>query len=100
MNLLNKILLEFKSCFSRTATFEWFIIIIIGLILRTDKLEITFIIRDFQLKETAYDSLTHFFHSKAWNLESLTQKWVSIIFRYAPLLKFEGYTILVADGVK
>lgn len=48
-NLLNKILANFKGCFSRQASFNWFVIIIIGLMLRSDSLGLTSIIRDLDL---------------------------------------------------
>ena len=41
--------------------FRWFIIITIGLILRSDKLGVTSIIRDLALSPGCYDFMLHFF---------------------------------------
>lgn len=46
MKQLNDILLEFRSCFSRKASFSWFITLIIGLMIRTDTQGLTSVIRD------------------------------------------------------
>ncbi len=41
LNIIEKILCHFESCFSRKAAFRWFVIIITGLMLRSDKLGVT-----------------------------------------------------------
>ncbi|WLR42541.1 hypothetical protein LC087_17925 [Bacillus carboniphilus] len=46
---IDKELSEFKTCFTRQATYEWFVIIVIGLILRSDQLGLTSIIRELSL---------------------------------------------------
>ncbi|WP_297426462.1 LuxR C-terminal-related transcriptional regulator [Clostridium sp.] len=61
-NLLNKILANFKECFSRQASFNWFVIIIIGLMLRSDSLGLASIIRDLNLSHSSYATMIHFFH--------------------------------------
>ena len=49
MNFINKVLCHFESCFSRKASFGWFVTITLGLMLRSDKLGITSVIRDLAL---------------------------------------------------
>ncbi|EHJ01994.1 hypothetical protein CDLVIII_5520 [Clostridium sp. DL-VIII] len=99
-NLLNKILANFKECFSRQASFNWFVIIIIGLMLRSDSLGLTSIIRDLNLSHSSYATMIHFFHSSSWTLEAITNKWCEIIKSFAPIYKEDGVTILVGDGIK
>ena len=100
MKLLNQFLLQFNSCFSRTSSFHWFITIIIDLMIRSDKLGITSIIRDLNLDEKHYTNLIHFFHSDAWDLEKLTNTWVKLVYKYAPLVRENKAVILIGDGVK
>ena len=49
LNFIDKILCQFESCFSRKASFRWFVTITIGFILRSDKLGVTSVIRDLAL---------------------------------------------------
>ena len=44
---------------------------IVGLMLRSDHLGTTSIIRDLSLNPACYEALNHFFRSSAWSLESL-----------------------------
>ncbi|UOF92258.1 transposase [Fodinisporobacter ferrooxydans] len=97
---MNEVLSAFRSCFSRTATFEWFIIIIVGLMLRTDRLGVTTLIRDLSLHPRSYETLIHFFRSSAWSLESLRLTWLQVIRRVAPLFSLNGAVVLVGDGMK
>ena len=99
-NLINKILIDFKECFSRQASFNWFVIIIIGLMLRSDSLGLTSIIRDLDLSHSSYATLIHFFHASSWKIETISNKWIQVVKSFAPIYKEDGITILVGDGVK
>lgn len=97
---IEKNLNNFKSCFTRNAAFQWFVIVIVGLIIRSDKLGTTSIIRDLALDPKLYETMNHFFRACSWNLEAIKQKWFEIVASTAPLYKENGYTILISDGVK
>ncbi len=67
LNFMNKILSCFESCFSRKAAFRWFVIITVGLMLRSDKLCVTSVIRDLSLKQSCYLSMLCFFRSSNYD---------------------------------
>ena len=73
LNFIDKILCQFESCFSRKASFRWFVTIIIGFILRSDKLGVTSVIRLF---------------------------WFSIVKNDFLIYKEVSLHVLVGDGVK
>lgn len=98
--LINKILCEFRSCFSRQASHQWFVVIILGFMLRSDTLGITSIIRDLAISPKHYESLLSFFRASSWNLESIANKWFCIVKRYAPVYREGESIVLVGDGVK
>ncbi|MET3210297.1 UNVERIFIED_CONTAM: hypothetical protein ABIC26_003247, partial [Paenibacillus sp. PvR008] len=100
LKYLNELLLPFRSCFSRTATFEWFVVIVIGFMLRSDHLGVTSVIRDLSLNGRCYETLIHFFRSSAWSSQSLRQVWLQVIRRSAPLLVIQDRVVLVGDGMK
>ncbi|MBT2289463.1 transposase [Paenibacillus albidus] len=100
LKYLNELLHPFRSCFSRQATFEWFVVIVVGFMLRSDHLGVTSIIRDLSLNSRCYETLVHFFRSSAWSPQSLRQTWLQIVRRSAPLLVVQGRVVLVGDGMK
>lgn len=98
--LLDKILNIFRNCFTRQACFNWFVIIIIGLMLRSDTLGLTSIIRDLGLESRHYESIIHFFHSSSWSIESIATTWFQVVKNFAPLHYERDSVILIGDGVK
>lgn len=91
---------HFKSCFSRKAAFRWFVTITIGLMLRSDKLGVTSVIRDLALRPGCYDSLLHFFRASSWSLLDIRKRWFSAVNKFAPLYMEGAFHVLVGDGVK
>lgn len=63
--------LDFETCFSRKSAFRWLVVITVGLMLRSDKLGVTSIIRDLALHPGCYDSMLHFFRASSWLLEEI-----------------------------
>ncbi|MEI7028426.1 transposase [Paenibacillus sp. y28] len=100
LRYLNELLLPFRSCFSRHATFEWFVVIIVGFMVRSDHLGVTSVIRDLALNSRSYETMIHFFRSSAWSLESLRLAWIQTVRKAAPLLIVQERVVLVGDGMK
>ena len=100
LKMIEKILEPFRSCFSREKAYGWFVTIIVGLMIRTDDLGVTSIIRDLGLSGANYPSMLHFFRADSWELKSLITRWTKTIAEIAPLREIGGYTVLIGDGVK
>ena len=100
MNFIEIVLCRFESCFSRKAAFHWFVTITVGLMLRSDKLGVTSVIRDLALSPDCYDSMIHFFRSSAWSLENIRERWFSIVKESFPIYKEGKFCVLIGDGVK
>ena len=100
MNFIEIVLCRFESCFSRKAAFRWFVTITVGLMLRSDKLGLTSVIRDLALSPGSYDSMLHFFRASSWSLEDIRRRWFSAVMDHAPLYREGGFHVLVGDGVK
>jgi len=97
---LNTILLRFRPCFSRKAAFDWFVILIVGFLVRSDTLGVTSVIRDLALAPSVYPCLIHFFHAKSWDWYSLSCTWAETVANLAPLKRISGRVVLIGDGVK
>ena len=97
---LDEALMSFRRCFSRKLAFHWFVIAIMGFIVRGDKLGITSFIRELNLDPKFYVTFLHFFRSSAWHLETLTKQWIKLVTESVEIQKVDGMNILIADGVK
>ncbi|WP_244445088.1 hypothetical protein [Oceanobacillus jeddahense] len=101
LKYIDSILRTFRPCFSREATFRWFVIIILGLIPRPDRLGVTTsVMRALSLPVRCYKKCHQFFRFEAWSLKSLRQTWLRIVKNKAPLIRYNGKVVLVGDGVK
>lgn len=97
---VNTILLRFRSCFSRKAAFDWFVVIVVGFLVWSDTLGVTSVMRDLALASFVYPCLTHFFRAKSWNWYSLSCTWAEIVADIAPVKRIAGRVVLIGDGVK
>lgn len=100
LKFISEILLSFYSCFSRTAAFEWFVIVVTGFMIRSDSLGVTSIIRDLALHPKVYPSLIHFFHASSWEWDTVFYQWIQTVANYAPLHRISGRAVLIGDGTK
>ena len=97
---LNENLMTFRKCFTRLATFKWFVVIVLGLMIRQDHHGVTSIIRELELNPRWYETMLHFFRSSAWNLDGLTKWWVKVVAEQGGLFCETEMPILIGDGVK
>ena len=99
-NRIEEILSGFKPLFSRVSAYAQHVVIVIGLMIRSDKLGLTSVIRDLALRPETYEPMLHFFRSDAWDLERVRSKWAEIVGEKFPLFEKAGHCFLVGDGTK
>ena len=85
---------------SRSLTFVWMALILIGLCCRSDNLGVTSFVRVLNLRGDAYHRLLHLFHSKALNLEVLTSCWVRLCLVLFRPFQLGQRLVCLADGIK
>ena len=71
LKILDKLLSEFRCVFSYEASFNWFVIVVLGFVIRFDHAGVTSFIRWLFLSPTHYDALLLFFRTSSWRLEDL-----------------------------
>lgn len=91
---------SFRNVFSRKAAYDWFVIVILGLMTRLDSLGVTSIIRALSIHPGKYETLIHFFRSTAFSLKSLKQAWHHLVQKDGRLYTLNGRTLLIGDGTK
>ena len=99
MKFLNDTLLSFRGCFSRYRAFSWFVVIVIGFMIRTDGYGVTSVIRSLFIEPALYITMLNFFRSDAWSLDALIFTWCAIVRKVAPILEVDGAAVFVGDGV-
>ena len=73
-HLIEKVLDDFRNLFHRKATYQWFVILVIGFMVRYDHLGVTSVIRALSLDGNCYETMLHFFRSKAYQLSAIRQR--------------------------
>lgn len=100
LNFIEDSLSSFRNIFSRKAAFNWFVVIILGLMTRLDSLGVTSFIRALSLNPGKYETLLHFFRSDAFSLNSLKHAWHRLVRKDGRLYQLNGRTLLIGDGTK
>lgn len=95
-----EILVPFRTLFSREAAYIWFLVIIIGFLLRFDHYGVSSFIRWLHLSETTYPLLIHFFHANSWSLGKVMMTWIDFSINNFPLISHNGRILAVGDGIK
>jgi hypothetical protein len=90
-----------RPAFSRGITFMWFAAVVVGMMVRSDLLGVTSIIRALNLRPKLYDPLRKHFHSSAIKLDQLAVLWTRTVQRlFSNPVRFNGRLVLVGDGIK
>lgn len=92
---------KLRPACSRTRTFLWLCVCLMGLTVRSDLLGVTSLIRALGFKELLYDRLLDFFHSSALDPDNLARLWTSVLLKIHPsVLRSNGRLLIVGDGIK
>ena len=78
---LEQILEVLRPAFSREATFQWFILLIWGVMLNSQPAAITSYLNAIGLTEGYYHQALHWFNSKGFSAKKLSLQWSKAISR-------------------
>jgi len=100
INEINQILIQFRSCFSRRAAFDWFVVVIFGFMVRLDHHGVSSFVRWLCIEPRLYTALLSFFRASSWQLKTIMHRWWQIVLSSCPLIKVDGRLLLAGDGIK
>lgn len=100
IEVISHILSAFRSCFTRTAAFNWFVVVIFGFMVRLDHYGVSSFVRWLQLKPSFYTSMLAFFRAASWELNEVLQKWWQLVLSHCPVVYIKDYMLLAGDGIK
>ena len=98
--LINDIVTQFRESFKRQKTWQWFVCIVLGFMIRNEHRGVTSTITALRLKPGLYHTLLHFFRSSAYKVSELYQKWIAVILKNAPLVEVSKRLVLLGDHIK
>lgn len=96
---LDNTLNQFYFVISRDKAFGWFVVTVIGYMVRMDISGLTGIIRDLSINPAMYTTFLHFFRADSWCYETIRAKWMQVVSTSACLFKIDRRTALIGDGV-
>lgn len=92
---------EFQAACSRSRTFLYLVLVLVGFSLRWECAGVTSFIRAISLEPVLYKGFLHFFnYSTSFKLSMVTAIWVQMVHRLFPVLRVGEYVVYVADGLK
>ncbi len=100
LELIDDIFKKFEICFKRKDTFVWFVIIVFGIIVRSDFRGITSIIGVLGVPSDSYHSALHFFRSNAFDLTYIKSQWANIVVEKFQLKTIDDRIFVIGDHTK
>ena len=97
---IESVLSRFRPCFSRSASYFWFLIIVAGFIVRLDHLGTSSFVRWLFLNPDCYELMLRFFRASSWDLTSLLRLWAGMCLDLFPVIEFNGRKVLIGDTIK
>ena len=85
---------------SRSRTFLWMVLVLMGLCCRMDLAGVTSFVRVLGFRGKAYHRFLHLFHSKALDLNKLTACWVRLCLTLFRPFEVGSRLVVLADGIK
>ncbi|MEL7504649.1 MAG: hypothetical protein AAFN18_19530 [Cyanobacteria bacterium J06554_6] len=72
---IEQIVLTLRPAFSRAATYEWFVLLLWGVLLSEQSPAVSSYVNGIGLSEDYYHQALHWFHSSAFSIDQLCYRW-------------------------
>ncbi|MEM8804429.1 MAG: hypothetical protein AAGF01_00050 [Cyanobacteria bacterium P01_G01_bin.38] len=97
---LEQIIVKLRPAFSREAPFEWFVILLWGVLLTTQPAAVTSYLNAVGLGESFYHRALHWFSSSAFRIDDLCYRWGRWLREHPQTRRLKGQRVYVGDGIK
>jgi hypothetical protein len=97
---ISAILVGFRSCFTRTAAFNWFVTVVFGFIVRIDLCGASAFVRWLGIDPELYTAMLSFFRATSWQIKAILHRWCQIVLQRCPLPTIDDRLLLAVDGIK
>ena len=100
LQLTNDILQLFRKCFKRKATWNWFVVLVIGFMVARNRRGITSVISDMRLNPRKYHTALHFYRSAAYEVNNLYKTWTMEVVKDQTILRISERVVTNGDHSK
>ncbi len=97
---IEQILYRLRPAFSRDVPFEWFVLMMWGLLLSHQPAAVTSYVNGLGLDESYYGAALHWFHSKAFKMDEVCQRWGQWLSSHPAAQRLKGQLVYLGDGIK
>ena len=97
---IEQILKKIRPAFSRETPFEWFVLLLYGLLLSHQPVAVTSYVNGLGLDESQYSKALHWFHSRAFKLDEVCQRWGKWLSLHTEAQRLKGQLVYLGDGIK
>jgi hypothetical protein len=97
MRYLSSVLLSFRSVIRRDFVFCWFVVLVVGFLVRNDFYGITSVVRALSLPPGTYCLLLHFFHSPTFTVAGLFLCWQTWVMQSSITCVVNGRQVMILD---
>ena len=97
---IEQIIVTFRPAFSRESTFEWFVILLWGMLLATQPPAVTSYLNALGLGAEYYNHALHWFHSSGYEIDRLCRRWGHWLSAHPTTYRLNGKRVYVGDGIK
>jgi hypothetical protein len=94
------ILQDFRDCFKRNKTWRWFVVLIVGFMVRNSHKGITSILSSLRLEPKLYHTMLHFFRSKGYTGKDLYDRWIKTAMKRSNIVRIANRVVLLGDHIK
>ena len=97
---VEQIIVTLRPVFSREASFEWFVLLLWGVLLTTQPAAVTSYVNGIGLSEGYYHQALHWFHSSAFSIDGVCYRWGCWLRSHSHRHRLRGELVYVGDGIK
>ena len=97
---IEQILSSLRLAFSRHGAYEWFVVLIWGILLCNGHPAITSYLNAVGLTPECYSPALHWFHSKAISARRLSLAWHEWLVTHPQVHRLKGQPVYLGDGIK
>ena len=97
---IEQILRHLRPAFSREVPFEWFVLLMLGLLLSHQPSAVTSYVNGLGLDESFYGAALHWFHSKSFRIDEVCERWGQWLSSHTAAHRLNGQLVYLGDGIK
>lgn len=97
---IEQILNRLSFSFSRETPFNWFVLLLWGVLLNHQPAAVTSYLNGIGLSASDYPRALHWFYSRAFTIDELCERWGQWLWGHPQAKRLNGHRVYAGDGIK